>query len=245
MKPILLALLFGVASHAGLITVNDGTLNDIDWAGSILTNTNNASATFTANQVVFGGNPNFFRQTTHTASPNGAGYNTIRINDVYQPLTITGTGIVSIDFSFDTIYFNPNNSQYPGMGYQAAIFQGGSTFAESSAIFNAITPIWTTNTRNGLTANSFCLTNNSNAQDCTIHPDFSVAGAPIKIGYITGNGLPKADVFGPQYSGLDNFRASITTVTPEPATMGVGFLALGMILAKLRHARTAARSDVD
>ena len=245
MKPILLALLFGVASHAGLITVTDGTLNDANWAGSMLTNTNNASATFTANQVAFGGNSGFFRQTTHTASPNGAGYNTIRVQDVYQPLTISGMGIISINFSFDTIYFNPNSSPFPTTAYEAAIFQSGSTFAEQSGVFGADTDTWSTRTRNGLTANSFCLTDNSNTQDCNIHPDFSVAGAPIKIGYITANGLPKADVFGPQYSGLDNFRASITTVTPEPATMGVGFLGLAMVLAKLRHGRTETRSDVD
>ena len=233
MQPKLIALGLSAALCASadtIITVFDGVFAPSNWTSSILTDTNNIHTSFAAGQVLTGGDPNEYRHTTLTASPNGSGLcNTIRVQNEYLGFSLAaGTPVTSIGYSFDLIYFNPNSLPYPTEGYYLALFQNGKTWVPSSYV-PSDTSTWATHTVSGLTASGFCLAGNVNALDCGQHPLFD-GSAGMDFGYVTANGLPNSDYYGlGTLSGLDNFTVNVQTTTPEPGTYGMAAAGLALL----------------
>jgi len=84
---------------------------------------------------------------------------------------------------------------------------------------------WDTLTMTGLTAAHFRTWSNVNA-----HPDFSASGAPILLGFATGNDNGGSTLS--RAAGFDNWSMTVTQV-PEPSTaVLLGIVGLGLLVRR-------------
>jgi hypothetical protein len=213
----LLAVGLGMASSARAATINffDGVFNNADWTGAKIADTTaGSSAAFAAFQQPVGGNPTFYRQTTHSWGTGGLRVAHLR-NIGGMPFTYdpSSSGAINfIDVGYDLIYqFGP-----PGaVGYSLLLRQGGKYYAPPiDSIFNNV---WTPFAHPGLTAANFGeLLVPGLGVNIASNPDFSATGSLIEFGYQTANSQGTNTIVT-KVSGIDNFRLRLDTV-PEPST---------------------------
>ena len=208
--------------QAALFT--DNTFNNADWTTTVLLLGNGGSVS--AGQVGSGGNPGSYRSVTNSVNPAGASASIVHGYHLSPLMTysfLSSGAIASMDFSFD--YSIATFNKQVGVGL--AIEQNGNVFYGDYTIVSGAP--WQTLSASGLHASNFTAPVFAGALD------FSATAAPIKLGFLAAN---SDDPFGPGYSatiGIDNFSVNVTSV-PEPATVAVGLLCLGVGMARRRRA---------
>jgi len=204
-KPVLIGLfIFALTfDRQGMaqVTFTDGTFNPVQWTSTkILDNTPGQSATFTAQQLLLGGNPGFFRRVSHTYVNGTIFVAHVKGSAVYDPAT--QGAISSVCCSLEGKALNQTGAVF----YSPLLVQNGFYYRSEGT--TVASPDWTPVHLGPLYASgNFTVVGPGPAQ-----PDFSAGGAPITLGYLTGNtGGPQPDT---RESGLDNWEITINPSFP-------------------------------
>ena len=213
------AYLFMVSSASGdgePVVFSENTFNNSDWDLTVRTFFGGGATS--ATQVNTGGNPGAYRRVTTvvntgTANPGGVFGFHRRIGAVYDPGT--QGAIASVDYSEDARMFSGGGL---GQATGPAIRQNGTIYLVRG--LHSPDFAWVYKELNDLQQDDFdeLLTTGMNQggglvlTDDTRHPDFSVEGALIEIGFYRFN----STCANAPYSivgGIDNWQFAITPVT--------------------------------
>jgi IPTL-CTERM motif len=240
-------------SLAHAVTVSDGTFADGDW--TITSFSSGSGGNSTAEQIASGGNPGSYRLVTDGLTGGGV-VSVVAGVSIYGPFTYTpsvsGT-IGSIDYSEDAACTSGCFGQ--GQSTGPALLQNGNFYTLCSLV--VITGPGTTfvnHTLNGLTAADFGIVSltSTNTCDPSVHPDFSSAAPPIKVGFFRANGTGPGGGGYTLAAGIDNWQITLNAAGVNPLglppiipvpTLGVAgmlllALAIGLLgFAYLRRAR--------
>ena len=209
---------YPVACECGYRLFCDGVFDDSDWTAQLgFINATNAS--FTAQQIVSGGNPNEYRETDHQWTGLG-GLNVLHLNSnaIYDP-SVSGS-IAEIDYSFDLNWLNAPNGP-GGVGYSLLIFQNGTYYAANQQLIQQSN--WSAVGESALSATDF--TRHQVTGTGGINPDFSASGSLLQFGYLSSNGT-SANQSVTTRSGIDNWSVDVQAV-PEPSSF-VLFLVIAL-----------------
>jgi hypothetical protein len=232
----------------GQVVFSDGTFSNSAWSitSKIVDTSAGQTATFNAFQQPSGGNPGNFRETDMTFS------GLIIVSQLNSQFTYTPSTqgpIGSISISYDLLETNP---PFVGaaVGYAALLYQNGTYYIPNSAIDAITAGGWQHFQHSGLAASSFTKAYGSFTLPGAgpANPDFSSAGAPIQIGYITSNSVPGPPPITTQ-SGIDNFAMTVTPASGPPATPAPSTLVLmltglaGLYLVARACRATGNRAD--
>ncbi|OGQ81800.1 MAG: hypothetical protein A2289_09405 [Deltaproteobacteria bacterium RIFOXYA12_FULL_58_15] len=198
------ALFEPVASCPGIpLLFSDETFDNADWDVTIVTTLGEGGLS-SGTQVLPNGAPGAYRQVTNivndgteTLSSNVFAFHRFS-HATYNP-SVDGP-IACVDYQEDTRMFMGVGM---GQGAGAAIRQGGLVYR--GPFFSLADTVWTRRYFFGLTANDFSLPSDSSA-----HPDFSVSGGPMEIGFMRNN-----STYSGGYTitaGTDNWSFMIVTV---------------------------------
>jgi hypothetical protein len=224
-RMLILALALAPLPAPGL-TISDDTFAETDWSATEVLDTS-GSATFTTSQQLAGGNPDAYRQTTHSIP--GAGQSII-LSHVFSGAQHdpASSGVIeSLDFSLD-VRFVGGSEGTSQVGYQLVLVQDGNHYrapltagAVALGEGNGVPGTWSSFSFPGLSAADFTRLLGSGPET----PDFSRTGTPLSFGYLTQN--TAIDTAIATSSGIDNWSVEIHV--PEPgaaALMGCALIAL-------------------
>lgn len=206
------------------VTYSDGTFQNSNWGFETLT-IGGGSSSANAGQSSGTGNPGFARRVSHVTVLGETLYTFNRFGTTvatrYEPAT--QGAILSLDWSIDARW---DSGSFAGQGQ--AIMLGakqGQTIFYADYDITGSNGAWITNSGLGLTAASFAPLTGSAVLD------FSAAGAPIRFGFVTGNGAT-----GATYSNTvdyDNFNLVVRTV-PSAGVLPTMAMA-GLAMARRRR----------
>lgn len=213
------------------VTINlmDTTFNDADWTSTVRQDTT-AGGTFSAGQILLGGNPGSAYRSEHQYFVGG--YSIQHIGSLSYNPSSQGA-IQSLDIAYDYTQLPPsaNAPITGGHRHGMALAQNGTVFFQNFAGPLSSVRAWQTISNTGLTAADFI-------SDSITMPDFSTSGGQINFGFFTGN-TGVGNVLHITASGTDNYRVTIRSAAPsevpEPMIMGmllVGLIGLGMLRRK-------------
>jgi hypothetical protein len=228
--PITACLLAVTAGTANATSFFDGTFNNSNWTEQqlILTDSepSDPNATFSAGQVLSGGNPGAYLSTAQNYNGPNQSIAISHLNgtEIWNPGA--SGGISSISYSFDLNFFNyPGTGSVPSnaVGYSPILFQSGNFYIGTEVV--TVSPTWVSFSLADLTATEFHLLNGSS------NPNFTISGAPITFGFVSLNGTC-CDAPTTTISGLDNWSVTVNT-TPLPSAWLMllsGFAGLGFLV---------------
>lgn len=236
-----LFLIAGIPSlFANVIVFSDGDFQS-GWSSTTITDQNTTgTTTYVTTNPSTGGNPNFFRQETHTAvqasgAPTLAALHFGNLNSAAQYNPSVQGAITSVSFSYDLLYIADT---IPGVlqiiaGYGLLAEQNGRYYRAYFGHYAPPGTSWTSFSRSALTSSSFHEIFDSGTYphfNASSNPDFSAAGSNIRFGYVVANGFSGSVNAN---TGIDNWNVTITNnAVPEPATFaiaGSGLLAIAFL----------------
>ena len=247
---------FAGPAFAGSVQASDDDFTPSDWTISLFTIGNGASVS--ASQQAAGGNPGPYRSIRNVVASSPAiapFFSAILGAHIFGGFTYdpSATGaITSIDYSEDAICILPNCFG-DGQAVGVIVRQNGNTYLHGLGITTSSTS-WHTISDAGLGALDFVLLDGSDDfVDGTSHPDFSVNGDPIEVGFARYNSTCVSCGGYTLDAGIDNWRVVINfedlnTDTPSddgpsdtprvPAPGALLLLAIGVTtLGALRRLR--------
>lgn len=203
------------AARAGFV-IADATFNTADWSKTVRSTT--GGATDTVQQLLAGGNPDAFRQMTHTLpSPSSISVVHLFLASAYDP-SISGP-ITSIDYREDQIEFSPPFSG-AAIGALPALRQDGVFYFGPDVTFSDLS--WHSVELTGLTAADFGPIGNQ--------PDFSSSGGVIQFGFLRSNTNVSVSQALQTQHGTDNWSVTVNSLA-VPTLGGQGFVLLAVLLA--------------
>lgn len=219
------------AAHGAIITYSDADFPDANWSAiEVLDTSPDNSYSFSAGQVLAGGNPGAYRQVINTlgsTTPSSIGSGHFLTGATFDP-GVDGT-FASVDVSFRGISLN---AAAGAMGYGLLAEQDGNFFQVGLGQTLNSTG-WQLFSATGLTEGDFTALG-AGALDLTN------AGSVVSLGVIVRNGtfgLPGAPSVNE--GGIDNWSVSVHTAeVAEPGILAV----LSVGLAGLGFARNRRRS---
>jgi hypothetical protein len=236
------AWLLGSCSVASAATFSDGTIDLSNYTVSTF-NSSPGVISLSTSQCTSCGNPGTALDINYTFNPTSpASFLTLvgLRNDswVWNPASQGAIG--SVDFGIDKlIQANPALSGTATSSIILLLFQNNADYAAflfptlQTNVWNSIDAPFT----HGLLPSNFDLVNfTTGIRDNTQHPDFSASAAPITFGFAVR--LNDSPGFTSYEIMEDNVSIQVNGV-PEPATLGLTLVALGLF-ASLR-ARTRMR----
>lgn len=196
-------------------TFQDGTFNPADWSVSQVYTSGNGGSGSGA-QMAGGGNPGSCWVTTHNMATNPARIALFhaRAGATFNPAT---QGVInSINFSMDIRTISDPNG-YGGQHAGLAVRQNSIVYVAPFVGNGSMS--WLTRSQSALTAGNFT------EYDGPGHPDFTLGGAPMQFGFLTGNHNPPGGAPASQtHVAYDNWSMSLTydlsgvTEAAPPAT---------------------------
>jgi hypothetical protein len=224
--------LVGSPLFAGSVNFFDTTFNNGDWTViKFLDTTPGAIGSFTAGQVITGGNPGSYRRIEQWGENGQVALAHFRDGAVYTPAT--QGAITSLDFSFDINAPDAGSLKPPNPGeFDILLFQDGNYFTRHSLSANS-TSAWETISGVGLVDVNFRKVPGPGA------PDFSAAGSGIKFGFLTSTNNFGACGVPCDVGGIDNWSVTVHFAdAPEPGCLELGLS--GMVLLGLGTLRRRA-----
>jgi hypothetical protein len=228
----LILLLAMVPVPAAGLTISDDTFLEADWSALEIVDSSGA-AIFTTSQQLAGGNPESFRQTTHSIP--GAGQSIIVghvFSDGHYDPSAEGE-IEFIDFALD-LRFIGGSAGTAQVGYQLLLVQAGSYYnatvtagAVAQGPGEGVPGAWSRHLFAFLDASSFAKVLGDGPDD----PDFSSSGADIQFGYMTQNSSLETPIA--TTSGIDNWSVTIVPAPSASALVGLTLLSLAAVRRRL------------
>ena len=204
LAPVLVLLTACLPSLAAaqITGFSDGTFLDADW--SVTTETINLGGTVTGNQVATGGSPGAYRRIVNTLN-SAAGQpfsNTVygfhaRAGATFDPAT--SGPISSIDYSESSIRL-ANGVQACGL----ALKQGGVIYYGPAFLTPTPFNLWVPTSQTGLAASAF-----DALAPGVQNPNFTVAGAPIQLGFYRANSTSVGGDGSSPTGGIDNWTVTV------------------------------------
>lgn len=194
--PTLIALgaIASAVTAGDLQQYSDGTFTPSCWTSTkIVDTTPGASATFTSTTMFAGGNPTDYRETSHTFNAGAIIVAHMNSCATYDP---SQTPICAVDFSYDLVHFT-GISVGGAVGYRLALLQGGTYYSTTNDDVFGVS--WQNFAHTGYGPQNFTRVVGSGP---TL-PDFSCAGAPITLGFMSVN---SANQLATKVSGIDNWN---------------------------------------
>jgi hypothetical protein len=227
------ALALAGDARAVPLVFEDGVFADSDWnVTSFVFGTGGSVA---ASQVASGGNPAEYRQIVDTvALPAPGAFSAVwafhrHVPSIYDPAA--SGAIEQIDYSEDARALPGASGD--GQATGPALRQGGHVYVVGGLVTTSGQD-WHAIARAGLGAQDFVLVADD-LVDGSQHPDFSVSGGPLELGFVRANSTSVGGTSGYVLgAAIDNWRMVITPV-PEPAALLLA--AGGALLLGVRRAR--------
>lgn len=164
----------------------------------IVDTTSGSAATFFVTQVPTGGNPTFYRSTTHKFGKGAIIVAHLKTSAVYDPAN--QGGIATIEYSYDLRHFTDSLG---AVGYRFLVYQNNTYYGgPMNEVYNNA---WQNFPGANLDATKFQKIAGGGASN----PDFSATGAPITFGYLTANSHPTQGATITKTSGIDNWCFTI------------------------------------
>ena len=214
------ACLAVVAFNSSAAIVADTEFSDTDWlSAKALDTTAGSLASSTSIQQISGGNPGAYRETIHDWQVTVDGVQ-IRFAHLFTPMSYD----MSVQGAINSLVFEMDAKvdsapQVNAIGFRFLVEQDGIFYESNTDGVILVGTSW--NSINEiLTATDFVAIGGAN------NPDFSIAGSPIRFGYVTGNGGSNTGRTLQAVGGVDNWSVSFV---PIPATVwlfGSGLLGL-------------------
>jgi hypothetical protein len=223
MKMALLFLVVGMAVSATSPVIGEVIFQDGDFSGwSTEIAKQNGSPSYSVARIATGGNPDAYWRVTQNTTHSGDLiylFHTDVSNFTYSPST--SGAIDTIDFSLDRKLLAGYGL---GQGFGPMIKQDGIFYRANGDNANDTTK-WSSFSSLGLTENDFFL-----ISDASQHPDFSITGSVITIGYFSSNSISQQ-----QIAGYDNYSCTVKPVA-EPSSLAfyIVLLIIGVAF-KLRY----------
>jgi len=223
-------LIVCVVVGMGSAAIADTTLfSDGDFGGWSF---GSAAATGSSASVVLSGNGNPGAGLEVTTITGPVAYGTAFSDIVWDPGT--QGAISNLDMSLDV---KSISGWGQGQNLLAAVLQNGNTYARAISAVTGSQVSWHTITRTGVTQASMGLSSPDGViWDTSQNPDFSETGAPLRFGFVAGNGSS-----GTYTQLYDNWSMSITHTepVPVPGAAMLGIIGIGMVGAYTRRYRQA------
>ena len=168
---------------------------------------------------ISGGNPGAYRETIHDWQVKVDGIQ-IRFAHLFTPISydLSAQGANnSIAFEMDAKV--DSAPQVNSIGFRFLVEQDGIFYEANNNGLVLVDTLWN-DINSVLTATDFVAIGGTN------NPDFSIAGSPIRFGYVTRNGGSNTGQTLQSVGGVDNWSV---TIVPIPATVwlfGSGLLGL-------------------
>ncbi len=225
------AIILGISANAQstVISFSDSTFQNADWVGVEANDqTPNDSFSFSATQLLAGGNPDAYRQVINEL--NTLQGSQIASGHLFQSGNFDpgeDGSFSSLSMSFDGISFAGNPAG--AMGYGVLLEQGGNFF--SVGLGQVINDVgFQTFGATGLTAADFVPFDGGVL-------DLSDAGSAVSLGFFVSNGT-----FGEPSTnegGVDNWSVSVITDVPEPESLFLFTMGLAGLGLARRHKTVA------
>jgi len=139
----------------------------------------------------------------------------INTGAVYDP-SVSGA-IDTLDYAEDSLFISSTGLVGGGQAAAPALRQGGKLFTLPVALtFATPDDTWTPHQVLGLTESDFRTVASPNE-----HPDFSIKGAPIELGFYRANSQPAGNISGTHVGGVDNWEITINQAEPFQINAGV------------------------
>jgi len=199
---------WNVSLHLGKSTYSDGAFGGTWSSSKIYDSTPGASATFSSFTSPAGGNPNAYRDTTHTFGGGAIIVAHMNSAAVHNPAT---EPVYSIEYTWD-LRHSTGVSIGGAVGYRLAIQQGGAIYGGPND--DIYSTSWTPFSRTNLLPSHFTLWSGFGPAT----PDFSATGAPMTLGFLSANSAGPGSVT--KVSGLDNWNVVLRTMPPCTPTVG-------------------------
>ena len=189
-------------SSQATTTFADGTFSNSTWTDTLISAA--GSGTFTSNLDSAGIPPPSRR--THHSYPSGSFIRVAHMQNgaLYYP---SSGAFTTLNYSYNLIYYPPPASRTAGsVRYALLLLQNGSYYEGPPDFISATS--WT----------RFPATGSKSVTSAMFHrltgtgpefPDFSCTGAPIQLGYLTGNSSNPGSPAEFTESGIDNWSVSI------------------------------------
>jgi hypothetical protein len=199
-----------VSSMPGM-AYQDSEFAVLDWAVTAIADPPQNGPTHAESQPTTGGNPGAYRLMSYDMS---AGASSIQVQHVAQGALYDPAGqgaVYTIDFAADCIDSSPPATT--ALATIAPLFeQGTRRYGPASMSFTlyCASPTWQTGiVRWSMGADDFVIVDGpacGNTEHC---PDFSVAGAPIRLGYLATAKLEAGVPAGMIAHGIDNWKVTV------------------------------------
>ena len=195
-------------AHSQMVVYSDGDFTPSNWTfGTTLTMGSGGSV----NRATTGGNPgSYLRLTLSMSAGEGqAGIWGLNSAAVYNPAT--QGAIESVALSEDILEIGSPQA-------------GGSVLMQNGLLYYRFTYIasgtsWTLLNSGPGKASDYTLYPTPNNGITSLHPDFSILGAPITFGFYRNIGGTALTDFS-NIGGLDNWKTTVTAV-PEPSVVSL------------------------
>jgi hypothetical protein len=201
----------------------DGAMDATNWSTTIFDDSE-GNASFSATQVLSGGNPGAYWNVSHSFGPrtvtSSATIALAHLNSsfVWNPSTQGALNSVSLSFSADVIDDGASNA----VGLGVVLFQNGNYYTRFIAAPSEFASWATYSASNGIATD---FTSGSNV------PDFSPGGSLINFGFFTSNGTALGSATSTQ-TAIDNVILVLdVTPIPEPSSLAL-LSAVGAFLFK-------------
>ena len=195
-----------VSAMPGVI-YQDGDFLDTDWAVSAVAVPPQGGPTASATRATSGGNPGAFRAAEFVLLrvPSSVRIFYGALSATYDPATLGA--VYRMDFAEDCI----NNSIGSLAPYTAPMIeQAGRRFVPSLGVMYCFSATWAAVRRSSLMAQDFELVDGPACGAGELCPDFSTAGAPIRLGLVGGASLTSGLLPPVQAAhGFDNWKVTV------------------------------------
>lgn len=220
------------------IPVQDGDFTPTDWTHEVRFDAGFDTVNTTVTQVGSGGNPGSYRNIGYAMAWNGSQtYGSVYVlnrfvDSSYDPAT---QGAINfLNYAEQQTRTGANWSPALVAG-NPLIFQDGKVFIGPGFVFGPTDYAWSAYADNSLLATEFQELSGMSLIP-TSHPEFGIGGAVLQFGYARSNSYSFPSSIS---HAIDNWSMTLdVTPIPEPASaaLGLGSLALGLVLWRRRCA---------
>jgi hypothetical protein len=209
---------------------SDGTMSSVNWSTTKIGDSE-GNASFSATQVLSGGNPGSYWHVSHSYGPrattSSATISLAHLNSsfTWNPSIQGALNSVSFGFSADVI----DDGQSDAVGLGVVMLQNGTYFTK---IIASPSQAASWNNYSVIDAISADFRSGMNV------PDFSTNGSMINFGFFTANGTALGSATN-TLTAIDNVSLALN-VTPIPEPSSIAFLSLlgGSLLIRSRRRET-------
>lgn len=198
-----------VSSSPGVVHA-DGDFADSSWSATAVTSPTSGGPAYSVLRVATGGDPDAYRSISYELPQAPGSIHVLHtwLASTYDPVAQGAIHVIDFALSCTRVSFD-GAGQVPFVA--PMIEQGGRRFVGAAAYEFGLYcgPVWTSLSAASIAANEFTLVDGPACGAGETCPDFSVQGAPLRLGFQTSVDLGPGSSTGSIVQGVDNWRATV------------------------------------